>query len=107
MWEGYQEEIYKRFLDKKKELNIDIYNLHVSGHADYTAFNQVIEITNPNTVIPMHTENKEKIKEMRDRKKELQVEIKLLEAQLNELGMKKSEIKKLKDSVNVAGDSVD
>lgn len=51
--------------------------------------------------------NKEEIKEMRDRKKELQAEIKLLEAQLNELGMKKSEIKKLKDSVNVEGDSVD
>lgn len=36
---------------------------------------------------------------MRDRKKELRAEIKELEAQLNILGMKKSEIKKLKDSV--------
>lgn len=68
MWEGYQkEEIYKKFLAEMKELNIDIYNLHVSGHADYTAFNQVIEITNPNFVIPMHTENKEKIKDFTDK----------------------------------------
>ena len=68
MWEGYQkEEIYKKFLDRIKELNIDIYNLHVSGHADYTAFNQVIEITKPNAVIPMHTENKEKIKDFTDK----------------------------------------
>ena len=68
MWEGYQkEDIYKKFLDRMKELNIDIYNLHVSGHADYTAFNQVIEITKPNAVIPMHTENKEKIKDFTDR----------------------------------------
>ena len=68
MWEGYQkEEIYKNFLDRMKELNIDIYNLHVSGHADYTAFNQVIEITKPNAVIPMHTENKEKIKDFTDK----------------------------------------
>ncbi len=68
MWEGYQkEEIYKKFLDRIKELNIDIYNLHVSGHADYTAFNQIIEITNPNAVIPMHTENKEKIKDFTDK----------------------------------------
>lgn len=68
MWEGYQkEEIYKKFLDRMKELNIDIYNLHVSGHADYTAFNQIIEITNPNAVIPMHTENKEKIKDFTDK----------------------------------------
>ena len=68
MWEGYQEEeIYKKFLDRMKELNIDIYSLHVSGHADYTAFNQVIEITKPNAVIPMHTENKEKIKDFTDK----------------------------------------
>ena len=68
MWEGYQkEEIYKNFLDRMKKLNIDIYNLHVSGHADYTAFNQVIEITKPNAVIPMHTENKEKIKDFTDK----------------------------------------
>ena len=68
MWEGYQkEEIYKKFLDKMKELNIDIYSLHISGHADYTAFNQVIEITKPNAVIPMHTENKEKIKDFTDK----------------------------------------
>ena len=48
-------------------MNIDIYSLHVSGHADYTAFNQVIEITKPNAVIPMHTENKEKIKDFTDK----------------------------------------
>ena len=68
VWEGYQkEDIYKKFLNRMKELNIDIYNLHVSGHADYTAFNQIIEITNPNVVIPMHTENKEKIKNFTDK----------------------------------------
>lgn len=49
---------------------------------------------------------KEEMKQMRDKKKELRSEIKLLEKQLNELGMKKSEIKKIKDSVSV-GDVVD
>ena len=49
---------------------------------------------------------KEEMKQMRDKKKELRNEIKLLEAQLNELGMKKSEIKKLKDSVSI-GDAID
>lgn len=42
---------------------------------------------------------KEEQKQLRDKKKELRTEIKLLEEQLNVLGMKKSEIKKLKDSV--------
>ena len=67
IWKSTKEDIYKKFLDRMKELNIDIYNLHVSGHADYTAFNQVIEITKPNAVIPMHTENKEKIKDFTDK----------------------------------------
>ena len=49
---------------------------------------------------------KEEMKQMRDKKKELRNEIKLLEAQLSELGMKKSEIKKLKDSVFI-GDIID
>ena len=68
MWEGYKkEEMYKKFLNKMKELNIDVYSLHVSGHADYTAFNEVIETTKPDAVIPMHTENKEKIKDFTDK----------------------------------------
>ena len=68
MWEGYKkEEDYKKFLDKMKELEIDVFDLHTSGHADYTAFNQIIDITNPEAVIPMHTEKKEKIKEFTDK----------------------------------------
>ena len=49
---------------------------------------------------------KEEMKQMRDKKKELRNEIKMLEAQLNELGVKKSMIKKIKDTVTV-GDVVD
>lgn len=52
--------------------------------------------------------NKEKAKiekeeetKLRDKKKELRNEIKLLEAQLAELGMKKTEIKKIKDSIKL------
>lgn len=67
MWEGYKKENYKKFIDKIKELEIDILDLHVSGHADYTAINQVLDITNPDIVIPIHTENKEKIKEYTDK----------------------------------------
>ena len=64
MWDGYKnEEIYNNFLEKMKELNIDVFDAHVSGHADYTAFEQLFKITNPDAVIPIHTEKKEKIKE--------------------------------------------
>ena len=68
MWEGYKEEVnYKSFLEKMKELGIDVFDLHVSGHADHTAFNEVIEITDPKAVIPMHTENKDKIRDFTDK----------------------------------------
>lgn len=67
MWEGYKMDSYKDFIDKMKELKIDILDLHVSGHADYTAINQVLDITKPDVVIPIHTENKEKIREYTDK----------------------------------------
>ena len=68
MWLGYkEEELYKEFLDKMKELSIPVIDLHVSGHADYLALKQVIDITKPDIVIPIHTENKQKIKEYTDK----------------------------------------
>ena len=64
MWEEYKkEDYYKKFLDKMQELGIKVFNLHVSGHADYTAYKGIIDITKPDAVIPIHTENKEKIKD--------------------------------------------
>lgn len=40
MWLGYleQDEQYKNFMDKMKELGIDVIYLHTSGHADYDAY---------------------------------------------------------------------
>ena len=68
MWSGYKEEdYYKKFLDKMKQMNIDVLDLHVSGHADYTALKEILDITNPDIVIPMHTENKEKIRDYTDK----------------------------------------
>lgn len=65
MWLGYkEEELYKNFLDKMKELNIDVIDLHTSGHADSFTIKEVIDMVNPEAVIPIHTENKEKIKEL-------------------------------------------
>ena len=68
MWLGYKEEdIYKEFFNKMKELDIDIIDLHVSGHADYTAFKQLFDITKSDIVIPIHTEDKYKITEYTDK----------------------------------------
>ena len=65
---GYKEdEEYKQFLSRIAELGIDIMSMHTSGHADYTALKQVINITTPDVVIPIHTENKNGIKQYTDK----------------------------------------
>ena len=64
LWEGYKEEDeYKQFLSRIAELGIDIISLHTSGHADYTAFEQLFKLTTPASAIPIHTEYKEGIKQ--------------------------------------------
>lgn len=66
---GYktQDELTEKFLEKMEELNIPVIDLHTSGHADYTAIKQVINITNADVVIPIHTEMKERIKDYSDK----------------------------------------
>ena len=65
MWLGYleQDEQYQKFMEKMKELGIDVIYLHTSGHADYEAFKMLFDITKPTTAIPIHTEDKQRIKE--------------------------------------------
>ena len=66
-WDGYLEgtnEDYKRIQDFVPK---DCIHLHTSGHATPEAIKEVINITNPKYVIPIHTEDKEKIKELTDK----------------------------------------
>ncbi len=66
-WKGYltgTNEEYKRIQDFVPKDNI---YLHTSGHATPEAIKEVINITNPKYVIPIHTEDKEKIKELTDK----------------------------------------
>ena len=66
-WKGYltgTNEDYKRIQDFVPKDNI---YLHTSGHATPEAIKAVINITDSKYVIPIHTENKEKIKELTDK----------------------------------------
>lgn len=66
-WLGYlsgTNEDYKRI---QKIVPKDYIYLHTSGHATPEAIKQVIDLTQPKVVIPIHTENKEKIKELTDK----------------------------------------
>ena len=66
MWEGYieKEERLNNFIQELKNMNIEIINLHTSGHADKRAFKELNEITNPNQTIIIHTEDGSKGKEL-------------------------------------------
>ena len=59
MWDGYtlKEDKLKKFIEKLKNMNIDIYYLHTSGHADKLAFKKLNELVNPKKTIIIHTED--------------------------------------------------
>lgn len=50
-----------------KELDIPVITCHTSGHGDRECIKQVIDMTRPEVVIPMHTEVPEAIKELTDK----------------------------------------
>lgn len=65
MWDGYKEqEITKTFLENVKELNIDILDLHTSGHADKETIKRLVDIVDAEKVIPIHTTNREGLKDL-------------------------------------------
>ncbi len=66
---GYktQDEPTIKFLKKMQELNIPVITCHTSGHGDRECIKQVIDITKPEVVIPIHTEVPEVIKELTDK----------------------------------------
>ena len=66
MWHGYLD---KENGDGRETLrdffgDREIIELHTSGHATKEAIKKLIDITNPNYVIPIHTESKEKFREI-------------------------------------------
>ena len=66
MWHGYLD---KENGDDRETLrdffgNREIIELHTSGHATKEAIKKLIDITSPNYVIPIHTEAKEKFREI-------------------------------------------
>lgn len=55
MWNGYKENM-RDFLMEINDLEIDTFNLHVSGHADVTTIKKLISKTNPNEIITVHVD---------------------------------------------------
>ena len=62
MWSGYveKEEKLRNFIDEIENMGIEFKELHTSGHADINSMIKLNEIVNPDKTIIIHTENKEK-----------------------------------------------
>ena len=64
-WSGYREtESMKSFLLECEKLGLQIVTLHTSGHADEDTIKKLIETVNPKELIPIHTENTQRFKEI-------------------------------------------
>ncbi len=64
-WNGYREtESMKEFLSECEKLGLKIVTLHTSGHADEQTLKEFIETINPKVLVPIHTENAKRFKEI-------------------------------------------
>lgn len=64
-WSGYREtESMKPFLTECEKMGLRIVILHTSGHADEGTIRKLIQRVNPSVLIPVHTENAEKFREI-------------------------------------------
>ena len=66
MWPGYieKEEKLRKFISEIKAMGIEFKMLHTSGHADINSMKKINEITKPDKTIIIHTENREKGKDI-------------------------------------------
>ena len=64
-WSGYREtESMKTFLSECEKLGLRVVTLHTSGHADETTIKKLIEAVNPKALVPIHTENAQRFREL-------------------------------------------
>ena len=64
-WNGYREtENMRSFLSESEKLGLKVVTLHTSGHADEDTIKQLISRVNPSVLIPVHTENAQKFREI-------------------------------------------
>ena len=67
MWEGYKKQPQMQaFLDACSEMGLSIFSLHTTGHADSQTIRTLIDHTNPNEIIPIHTEAPEWFNDLRN-----------------------------------------
>ena len=65
MWKGYKNKTNtKEFLDYLRKRKFQQIDLHTSGHADHDALQQMVDAINPQFIVPIHTFQKDKYKDV-------------------------------------------
>ncbi|MEQ8192684.1 MAG: MBL fold metallo-hydrolase [Candidatus Eremiobacterota bacterium] len=65
LWHGYKsEKKTQEFLSELMKNGVTITDLHSSGHADFDTIKQMVDKLQPKNIIPIHTENGDKFKEI-------------------------------------------
>jgi ribonuclease J len=65
MWEGYlQNSTTRKFIDYLTNRKFKLHKIHTSGHADTKTLKKMVEAINPKNIVPIHTFEKEKYKEI-------------------------------------------
>ena len=65
MWDGYKKQSSSvEFLDWLKSKNFTIIDIHTSGHADTPALKQLVEGIQPKYIVPIHTFEGDRYKEI-------------------------------------------
>lgn len=58
LWSGYKDDDRtKEFLERMEALGLRVVDLHTSGHADARTLERLIQKTDPDEIVPVHTEN--------------------------------------------------
>jgi ribonuclease J len=65
MWDGYKEK-QEKTLARIEKTGTQMKDLHTSGHADIPTLQKFAQTLNPKIIIPMHTQNPKKYKELFD-----------------------------------------
>ena len=65
MWEGYLKKTgTKEFVDYLTNRKFTLHKIHTSGHADTEALKKMVKAIKPKNIVPIHTFEKEKYKEL-------------------------------------------
>ena len=65
MWKGYlSKDKTMEFMEYLENRNFELHHIHTSGHADFPTLQKIVEAIQPKYIVPIHTFEKDKYKDL-------------------------------------------